>query len=124
MFLNCLCCLVQFCVCYSRLPISSLHLPFIMALYTLHRLPQCISSTMLMIRMGSFMLMKYHTASFSRIFRIMDVPYMSSVPRHNGHIIITYCNNGKIFRVQDLQILCTKHPCSPFHQTMHPMPSR
>ena len=39
---------------------------------------------------------------------IMDVPYMPSIPGHNGHIIIIHYNDGEVSRIQNLQILC-KH---------------
>ena len=36
------------------------------------------------------------------------IPYMPGVPGHNGHIIIIYCNNGKIFRIQNLHVGITR----------------
>ena len=54
------------------------------------------------------MFMKYDAGSLSRILRIMDVPYMPGVPGHNGHIIIIYCNNGKVFRIQNLHVGITR----------------
>ena len=102
---------------------SPTHLPPVMPLNALHRLLQTPCSAMLMIRVRCPVLMKYDAGSFSRILRIMDVPYMSGVSGHNGYIIITHCNNAKIAGIQSLQILCAKQPLPPSSQTMPPVPA-
>ena len=93
-----------------------------MALNAPHSLPQRITATMLMIRMGHLMFMKYDTGSPQWIFRVMYIPHMSGIPGHDGHIPVILIYNFKISKIQTFQIFLTKHLLPPSQNTL-PVPS-
>ena len=83
---------------------SSIRLPLVMTLGSSHCLPQCIRSGMLVIRMEDLMFMEYHHRPSRRPFAVVDVPYMPSVSRHNGDIVIADINNADVLRIQSLKL--------------------
>ena len=58
---------------------SSIHLPFIMALNTSDCLVKAISPTVLMIWMTKSMFMKYDASTLGRVLCAMQIPVMPSI---------------------------------------------
>ena len=88
---------------------SSIHLPFIMALYALYRLSQRISSAMLMIRMLKSMLMENHQALLAWISSAVQVPVMPGIATLDGHITVIRHNDIEINRIYFLYAFYLKH---------------
>ena len=106
----------------NLLSVSPIQLPLIMPLNSLYRLWQCSCSSMQMIRMWCFMLMKYHAVPFFRIIRIMQIPIMFGISGLHRHIIFTQQDNIKILWIDCLKLSCIKHSLPPLWQTMCSMP--
>ena len=87
---------------------SSIHLPFIMALYAHYRLSQRISSAMLMIRMLKSMLMENHQALLAWISSAVQVP-VPGIATLDGHITVIRHNDIEINRIYFLYAFCLKH---------------
>ena len=73
------------------MPDRKSRMPPIMSPDTLYRLPQGIRLTMQMVhhspRSVRIMQMEYDHCSLLRILRIMHIPVMTGIPRHDRHII-------------------------------------
>lgn len=75
---------------------SAIHLKCIMPLDAPYRLLQAPSPPMPVIRVGRPVLVEYDTVAWLRILRVMDIPDMPGILRHDGHIIGIRTDNIKI----------------------------
>ena len=87
-----------------------------------HRLTQGVRPTVLMTRMRSLMFVEYDHRPLIRILRIMQVPIMPSVPRHDHHIESTRGDDGKILRIQALQVFTAEQRQPPSRRATLPAP--
>lgn len=106
------CCRSNILLSLHGLP--SVHLECIMPLDTPHRLPQAPRPPVPVVRVGRPVLVEYDAVPRLRIFRVVDVPDMPGILRHDGHVIRIRADDRKIRTVQGLQLLRAKHPQSPF----------
>lgn len=93
---------------------STVHLECIIPLDTPYRLSQAPRPPMSVVRVGRPVLVEYDAVPRLRVLRVVDVPDMPGILRHDGHIIRIRTDDRKIRTVQGLQLLRAKHPQSPF----------
>ena len=80
-----------------------------MPLDTSHRLAQRVCPVMLIVGMLVSMLMKDKHGTHIRPLTVMDVPVISCVPGHYGHIIVIHGDDVEVYRIKAFQIIVVKH---------------
>lgn len=93
------CFLLFFVVLLRFIYFSFTQLPYIVSLYALNSLSQCIGPAVLMIGMFARVFMKYYQCFFRWIFSTMQVPIMTCIFTLNGYIHIICHNHIEIITV-------------------------